>query len=62
MNDPAGRDKYVREVLADYEEPIPGARERVEKVLNVMLTAWAASLLRQQAVSMAQALKILKGE
>ena len=62
MNDPAGRDKYVREVLADYEEPIPGARERVEKVLNVMLIVCAASLLRQQAVSMAQALKILKGE
>ena len=62
MNDPAGRDKYVRETLANYEEPIPGARERVEKVLHVMLTAWAASLLRQQAVSMAQALKVLKEE
>jgi DNA-binding transcriptional MerR regulator len=62
MNDPAGRDQYVREVLANYEEPIPGARKRVEKVLNVMLTAWAASLLRQQAVSMAEALEILKGE
>lgn len=57
MNDPAGRDKYIREALANYEEPIPGARERVEKVLKVMLTAWAASLLRQQAVSMADALK-----
>ena len=62
MHDPAGRDKYVREALANYQEPIPGARERVEKVLHVMLTAWAASLLRQQAVSMAEALKILKGE
>ncbi|MBE6920947.1 MAG: DUF1836 domain-containing protein [Ruminococcaceae bacterium] len=58
MNDPAGRDKYIREALANYEEPIPGARERVEKVLKVMLTAWAASLLRQQAVSMADALKM----
>ena len=62
MNDPSGRDEYVREALANYEEPIPGARERVEKVLNVMLTAWAASLLRQQAVSMADKLVILKGE
>ena len=58
MNDPDGRDKYIKEVLADYEEPIPGARERVEKVLKVMLTAWAAALLRQQAVSMADALKM----
>ncbi len=58
MNDPAGRDKYIREALANYEEPIPGARERVEKVLKVMLTAWAAALLRQQAVSMADALKM----
>lgn len=58
MNDSDGRDKYIQEVLAGYEEPIPGARERVEKVLKVMLTAWAASSLRQQAVAMADALKI----
>ena len=53
MNDPAGRDACIQKVLAEYNEPIPGARERVEKVLKVMLTAWAASLLRQQAVAMA---------
>ena len=58
MKDPKGRDECIREALADYEEPIPGARERVEKVLRVMLTAWAAALLRQQAVSMADALKM----
>ena len=57
MNDPVGRDKYIQEELVNYEEPIPGARERVEKVLKVMLTAWAASLLRQQAMAMADALK-----
>lgn len=58
MNDSHGRDQYIQEELADYEEPVPGARARVEKVLKVMLTAWAAALLRQQAVSMADALKI----
>jgi hypothetical protein len=58
MNDPHGRDQYIQEALADYEEPVPGARARVEKVLKVMLTAWAAALLRQQAVSMADALKM----
>ncbi len=57
MHTPAGRDACVAQVLADYEEPIPGARERVEKVLKVMLTAWAASLLHQQAISMTNALK-----
>lgn len=58
MNDPAGRDSYIRETLAEYAEPIPGARERVEKVLKVMLTAWAAALLRQQAMAMTEELKI----
>ena len=45
------------EATATYSEPYPGARERVEKVLQVMLTAWAAALLRQQAMSMVGALK-----
>ena len=57
MKNSEGRDACIREALADYKEPIPGARERVEKVLEVMLTAWAAALLRQQAMSMVDALK-----
>ena len=57
MNNPEGRDACLEEVLADYQEPVPGAKERVKQVLTVMLTAWAASLLRQQACSMAAALK-----
>ena len=57
MKNSEGRDACIREALADYQEPIPGARERVEKVLEVMLTAWAAALLRQQAMSMVDALK-----
>lgn len=64
MEDTQGRDRYIREVLAEYRESIPGARERVEKVLEVMLTAWAAALLRKKAMSMVEALKMtdLKGE
>ena len=58
MKDPGGRDTFISEALAEYTEPIPGARERVEKVLQVMLTAWAAALLRQQAVAMADQLSI----
>lgn len=52
MNNPAGRDQKLEEVLAIYEEPIPGARERVKKVLQIMLTAWAAAQLRQTAQTM----------
>lgn len=54
MKDPSGRDVYISQALENYAEPMPGARERVEKVLKVMLTAWAASLLRQQAVAMTE--------
>ena len=54
MKDPSGRDVYISQALENYAEPVPGARERVEKVLKVMLTAWAASLLRQQAVAMTE--------
>ena len=54
MNDPSGRDVCIRQALENYDEPMPGARERVEKVLKVMLTAWAAALLRQQAVAMTE--------
>ena len=52
MQDTSGRDSYIQQVLDGYKEPVPGARKRVEQVLQVMLTAWAAASLRQQAVSM----------
>ena len=57
MKDQGGRDQFIRQQLENYREPIPGARERVEKVLQVMLTAWAAALLRQQATAMVSELK-----
>lgn len=57
MHNPQGRDTYLEQLLADYRETIPGAKERVEKVLRVMLTAWAASQMRQCAESMVKALK-----
>ena len=46
------REEYIEKVLETYREPVPGARERVEKVLRIMLTAWAASQLRLKAQSM----------
>lgn len=57
MNNPQGRDAYLQKVLESYEEPIPGARERVAQVLQIMLTAWAASQLRLAAQQMVTELK-----
>ncbi len=57
MNDDKGRDAYLAQLLEDYNEPVPGAKERVEKVLRIMLTAWAAAQLRLKAEEMVQELK-----
>ena len=57
MNTAQGREEYLAAVLADYTEPVPGAKERVAKVLRIMLTAWAASQLRQAADAMVKQLK-----
>jgi hypothetical protein len=43
-------------VLKEYHEPVSGAKERVEKVLRVMLTAWAAAQLHEAAEKMVAAL------
>jgi len=59
MNDPRGRDDYLEQVLSTYQEPVPGARERVKKVLQIMLTAWAASQLRLAAEKMVLELKTI---
>lgn len=39
----------IDESLADYREPVPGAKQRVEQVLLIMLTAWASAQLQQEA-------------
>lgn len=45
-------DMAIREVMADYTEPVPGAADRVAKALRVMLTAWIATRMRQEAERM----------
>ena len=57
MQNPQGRDDYLDQVLSTYQEPVAGARERVKKVLQIMLTAWAASQLRMKAEKMVADLK-----
>ncbi len=42
----------LEEVMSDYVEPIPGAKERIIKVLRIMLTAWIAGCLRQSTEHM----------
>ncbi len=42
----------LEEVMATYVEPFPGAKERIIKVLRIMLTAWVAGRLRQEAETM----------
>ncbi len=44
--------RCIRESLSDYREPFPGAKERVEQVLEIMLIAWWASQLQNKAQSM----------
>ena len=50
-------DPFLDRALSDYQEPVPGAKARVKKVLHIMLTAWAAARLRQTAENMVKELK-----
>ena len=45
-------DDALVEVTEDYVEPVPGAREKLIKVLKVMLTVWCANQLKAQADQM----------
>lgn len=44
------------QVMAEYNEPVPGAKARVRQVLQIMLTAWLAARMRQEAEKMLDAL------
>lgn len=56
------RDAVLEGYLADYVEPVPGARQRVKNVLRVMLTAWLAARMRQEAENMLNHLEMKEGE
>ena len=47
----------LEEVMISYTEPFPGAREKVSKVLRIMLTAWIAARLKEQTDAMIAELK-----
>lgn len=52
LDDPAAWEKAMKDALADYREPVHGAKERIEKALRIMLTAWISSRMRQNAEQM----------
>ena len=47
-------DEAIAEITQDYREPVPGAREKLQKVLKIMITAWCANRLQQEAETMIQ--------
>lgn len=52
LDSPADWAQAIEQVMSGYEEPIPGTKERIEKVLQIMLTAWVATRMRQEAEKM----------
>lgn len=49
MEDASAWEAALKALLADYQEPIPGSRERIEKTLRIMVTAWIAARTLQAA-------------
>ena len=45
-------DALLDSYLTDYTEPVPGAKERIKRVLRIMLTAFLAARMQQAAGQM----------
>jgi len=45
------------QVLSGYREPVPGAKDRIETVLKIMLAAWFSTQLRRYAETLLAPLK-----
>lgn len=57
LDEPEMLQNTLETFLADYEEPVPGARIRVENTLRIMLIAWVAARMRTAAEEMLKDLK-----
>ena len=57
LYNPEMAETALDDYLADYEEPVPGAKNRVRDVLRIMLTAWLASRMMQETEKMLSALQ-----
>ena len=49
-------DEALEHITANYVEPVPGAREKLCKVLKIMLTTWIANLVKAAADRMMEEL------
>jgi DNA-binding transcriptional MerR regulator len=52
LDDPAVWKQAMEEALCNYQEPVPGARERIEKALRIMLIGNVACKMAQTAERM----------
>ena len=52
------RDALLEHAMENYEEPVPGAKERVKQVLRIMLTAYVAARMRQEAEKMLDSIQV----
>ena len=52
LDDAKTRERILDEMLVNYKEPIPGAGARIRKVLQIMLTAYIAARMQQEAEKM----------
>ena len=46
------RESVLDKALENYQEPVPGAKMRVKETLRIMLTAWLAARMTQEAERM----------
>ncbi len=58
----ASLEACIQNELAEYVGPVPGAKERLEKALAVILTAYGASLVSGRAMRLFTALRSPAGE
>ena len=49
-------EQTIAQVLSEYREPVPGAKDRIHKVLKIMIAAWYTTRMRQQTEQMLQQL------
>lgn len=52
LYEPQDAEAILEQYLQSYEEPVPGAKDRVRQVLRIMLTAWLAARMMQAAETM----------
>ncbi len=56
LDDPEQLEQAMQIGLADYQEPVPGAKDRIEKALQVMLMAYVATRIRSRAEALLEEL------